>query len=202
MIILSIDTETTAIDPKDGQLLSLGAVAYDTVKNENLGVFHGCVNYPSFYGEPIALSMNAELLRYIGEGKGDDIYNNLDSLFTAFGEFLSELVFDKQLKVTLCGKNFLSFDEKWLDAKCDETYRYTFRQTFDQVTFTRRYLDVGPMFAIMTDEEVPNLQLCMYRAGMKQTVTHNAQQDARDVLNCALYKLQENEKHRAANKGS
>lgn len=39
----------------------------------------------------------------------------------------------------------------------------------------------------------------MYRAGMKQTVTHNALQDARDVLNCALYKLQENEKHRAEN---
>lgn len=199
MIILSIDTETTAIDPKDGQLLSLGAVAYDTVTNNNLGIFHGCVNYSSFYGSPIALSMNSELLRYIGEKKGEDIYNSPHNLFVAFGEFLSNLDFDKQLRVTLCGKNFLSFDEKWLDHVCNEVYGYTFRGTFDQVTFTRRYLDVGPMFAIMSDEEVPNLQLCMERVGIKQTVTHNALQDARDVLNCALYKLQENEKHRAAN---
>lgn len=195
MLILSIDIETTSIDPEKGQLLSLGAVAYNSLTLQEVGTFHGCVNYGEFYGEPVALSMNSSLLMHIARN-GADVFPDLMTLFKSFGNFLEGIEWGEHPdnKITLCGKNFLMFDEKWLDNKCQEVYGMNFRKSFSEANFGRRYLDVGPMFAKMSDSEIPNLSECMLRAGIDGTVTHNALQDARDVLNCAIYKLDENEK--------
>lgn len=75
----------------------------------------------------------------------------------------------------LAAKNGGSFDLRHL-------WRH-FPDVMESIRFRHRVLDPGPMFAVPTDKEVPDLKECLKRAGLgKPTNHHSAAADAFDVL--------------------
>jgi hypothetical protein len=72
------------------------------------------------------------------------------------------------------GKNFVSFDQKFLERLP------RWKQVFK---IRRRVLDPAILFVDWTnDTAVPGLSLCKERAGLPSLVTHNAVEDALDVV--------------------
>lgn len=79
MKYVSIDVETTGLNPKKHQILSLGAVIEDTNNQlpiEKMPKFEGVILHDEVVGNPIALSMNKELLKMIGDYQSLKSYND------------------------------------------------------------------------------------------------------------------------------
>jgi hypothetical protein len=78
------------------------------------------------------------------------------------------------VKINAAGKNFASFDKVFLQKLPNWSSNVQIRQ---------RILD--PAILLMnwkTDESLPNLQVCMDRCELAGEVTHDALQDAIDVV--------------------
>lgn len=74
------------------------------------------------------------------------------------------------------GKNFATFDQKFLERLP------RWKQVFK---IRSRVLDPGILFVDWkNDESIPSLQTCKERAGVTGIVTHNALEDAIDVVLC------------------
>lgn len=74
------------------------------------------------------------------------------------------------------GKNFATFDQKFLERLP------RWKQVFK---IRSRVLDPGILFVDWkNDESIPSLQTCKERAGITGIVTHNAVEDAIDVVLC------------------
>lgn len=72
------------------------------------------------------------------------------------------------------GKNFAGFDKKFLEKLP------RWKQVF---SIRSRVLDPGVLFVDWkNDESIPSLDLCKQRAGIEGVVTHNAVEDAMDVV--------------------
>ena len=70
MKYVSIDIETTGLDPETCQIIQIGAVIEDTenpVPVENLPSFKCLVEHPQYTGSPFALVMNRDILAQLGE---------------------------------------------------------------------------------------------------------------------------------------
>jgi len=165
MKYLSIDIETTGLDPERHQILQIGAV-YDDLENpkpeSQLDTFTGIVKWNEYVGQPVALKMNAELL-----GHPDGVW--IADLGHHFRKWMVGL---DSGKVTVAGKNFATFDLPFI------------QRAFPGVSywFHRRILDVGTMYAVIGDKELPNLSECCLRAGLEEEVTHDALEDALMVV--------------------
>jgi len=174
MKYISIDTETTGLNPKTCQILSFAAVLEDTSKLgvpvEELPSMHIILNLEFIKGEPFALNMNKDLIEIIKEGKDDRLIPEFN-LVTAFNEFLMKNDIDLK-KIKVAGKNFASFDKLFID-----------NVALDTPNFSHRVLDVGPLFLdFKNDNWIPGLDECKKRAGISGAVTHDALEDARDVI--------------------
>lgn len=172
MKYVSIDIETTDLDPSCGQILEFAAVFDDTSLSRPLGEFTTRIMpHQPLSGGLVALCMNANLLDEIRTQGGIKISELADK----FREQLAIHGFDEPF--TVAGKNFASFDGPWLSYHCGE-------RTFPK--WRHRVLDVGSMYARSNDEMVPSLDDCLVRLyGEPQIkVKHRALQDARDI--CAL----------------
>lgn len=95
----------------------------------------------------------------------------------------------KQTKLNVAGKNFGTFDKKFIERlpRWNDTFR-----------FRQRILDPAILFINwLEDEELPNLNTCMKRAGVKGEVTHDAVADAKDVIKVlrTTYEVIEMEMH-------
>lgn len=172
MKYLSIDTETTGLDPETCEVLSFSAVLEDTSKPEvpvdELPHMHVILKHDYIRGEPFALDMNKDLIRIIKEGTDKRLIepHELDYRLMTFCERNGITG-----KVRVAGKNFSSFDSKFL------------RDIIYQTKFHHRVLDVAPLFVnFKNDEWLPNLDQCMQRAGVEGVVTHDAYEDAKDVI--------------------
>ena len=72
------------------------------------------------------------------------------------------------------GKNFAGFDKKFLEKLP------RWKQVF---SIRSRVLDPGILFVDwINDESIPSLDQCKQRAGIEGVVTHNAVEDAMDVV--------------------
>lgn len=178
MKYISIDTETTGLDPENCQILSFAAVIEDTdrpdIPVEELPSIHVILKHTSMKGEPYALNMNKDLIEIISKGVDGRLINpfNLKDRFVAF---LREN--DIRNKVKVAGKNFNSFDKEFIKRAFQNSWNPT------DVMFHHRVLDVGSVFVdFKNDEWIPNLDECMDRAGVEGVVTHDALEDARDVI--------------------
>lgn len=84
--------------------------------------------------------------------------------------------------MVFAGKNFGSFDWQFLRYAINPglaDYMYA-----NQVYAKHRFLDPGMLYLDpTTDNEPPDLNLCLARAGIAKTVTHCALDDATDVVN-------------------
>ena len=64
MVYISVDIETTGLDPERNQILSIGAIIEDTTKKlsfEEIPKFNAIVLHHELTGSPRAITMNKEL---------------------------------------------------------------------------------------------------------------------------------------------
>jgi hypothetical protein len=206
MKYVSIDIETTGINREKCQILSIGAVIEDTnnpLPIEDLPKFHAAIiGREGLYGEPFALNMNKDLIETIvqyqtesDQDEKNDIVNMTgmqflkeENIVIEFYNWLAkngmidgvtEFTFNrglptKKVYLNVAGKNFATFDKVFLE----QLPRW--KQLID---VRNRILDPAILFVDWkNDESLPGLGKCKDRAGIKGIVTHNALEDAIDVV--------------------
>lgn len=193
MIYISIDTETTGLDPETCQVLQIGAVIEDTTKLkpiDELPRFQCLVEHQHVSGSAFALNMNREILAKLGELERADRHDRseirkqhniipVNLVAKSFAMWLAANGIPKiensdQVSITVAGKNFGVFDKLFLEK---------IPGWKTSIGFKQRMID--PSILCMnwtTDAGPPNLQTCMKRAQVEGPVTHDALQDAIDVV--------------------
>jgi hypothetical protein len=203
MKYVSIDIETTGINREKCQVLSIGAVIEDTnnpLPIEELPRFHAAIiGREGLYGEPFALNMNKDLIETIVQYQTASDQDEKNDLVNMTGmQFLKEeevaiqfynwlaqndmtegFTFRqgspvKKVYLNVAGKNFATFDKVFLE----QLPRW--KQLID---IRNRILDPAILFVDwINDESLPGLGKCKERANIKGIVTHNALEDAMDVV--------------------
>ena len=186
MKYVSLDLETTGIDPEKHQILELGAILEDTnnlLSFEDIPKFNCIIEREEIVGHPIALRMNKRIIDILADyanAKGEDralmaIKHNIikeKHLVWSFFSWLDPFCQDSIINVA--GKNYSSFDAKFLDKV---------QGWKEAKTFERRILDPSSLFLDWKkDLRLPSLDECLSRAGIQKTVSHNATEDAWDVV--------------------
>lgn len=190
MKYVSIDLETTGLDPETCQIIEFAAVADDlTQPIEKAKTFQTYVLHETYTGEPYALGMHAEIFKKISDWKQEinkDIPVCLVSnLMWNFYMFLMNKADyspweDRKIKINVAGKNFNSFDKPFLQRI----------PNFDhQIHMHRRVLDPAVLYFESSDEVLPDTKTCMERAGIEGKVAHTALEDAMMVVKLLRNKL-------------
>lgn len=180
MILISIDLESTGLNPETCQILEMGAVITDLTKPyryENAPKFHCFVkpNNEVITGEYYALNMNKKILKAINEETPPYLYFYKDQVAEKFANFLWDNIIDIDLsKYNFCGKNFASFDLPFLKKL----------PKWDKIKYHHRMLDPGSLYFQLGDKELPNTEECCKRAGIElsKDERHNALYDADIVI--------------------
>lgn len=204
MKYVSIDTETTGLDFTRCQILSFAAVIEDTdspnVPVKDLPHIHMYVNHKKLEGEPYAMNLNKGIIETLVSiqgthglsvkesllGDGITVVNP-DELIKTFQHFLYENGLAG--KVNLAGKNLEGFDLKFLRNINQNSWDDS-NEWDNTIKARRRIIDPAPLYLdIKVDKELPNLDKCLERAGVEKSVTHDALDDARDVISVLRHKL-------------
>lgn len=184
MKYVSIDLETTGLDPETCQIVEFGAVVddlNDLKPVEELPSFHCYVLSPDgvYRGEPYALSMHAEIFRRIAKREKPWSYWLPWELTKHFHTFLNvDAGFVETsyggISIPAGGKNFAAFDlpfiRKHLPMKDSKVY------------FQHRCVDPAMLFCDPKAEKLPDTKQCMDLAGIPGEVAHTAVEDARMVV--------------------
>lgn len=216
MKYLSIDIETTGLDPENNQVLSIGAIVEDTENKlpfDEIPKFHACILAEQLTGSPFAINMNRELIESMVQyqtAKDQDEKNDLvqmtgmqflhkEDVVEAFYDFLFEngfVQFDidlnrmvkvkngktypmmtskmKPVSINVAGKNFGTFDKLFLERLPRWKQAIRIRQ---------RIIDPSLLFVDWkNDDSMPSLDTCKKRGNLEGVVTHNALEDAWDVV--------------------
>lgn len=190
MKYVSIDIETTGLDEEKHQIIEFAAIIEDSSKHltfQEIPKFRrivlnaeGMYNFSSY-----ACNMNKRIIEIIsiiengGKYQPLDLFN-LDDTFCydyQLSEEFSNFLDAHQIRtenVNAAGKNFKGFDQKFLSKLMGFNRR---------IKFNYRGLDPGTIFIDWdNDSSVPNTEKCKQRAGFTKEVTHEALQDAWDVI--------------------
>lgn len=172
MKFISIDLETTGLNPKADQILQLGAVFVDTEK-QLFVPFKRLIRHDRITGHPFAINMNRDLIKEIAEGGGIAFQQAMEQ----FEEWIYKIYGAN--KFTAAGKNFAGFDNLFLK--------------WDECRPASRVLDPGSMFVRSTDEVPPDLKTCCARAGVDfdPLAAHDALYDAERVAYCVVNYLKD-----------
>lgn len=185
MIYVSCDIETLGLDTSCG-IVEFGAVIDDLnsqIPLEQLPKFHCYIIQDKYIGEPFAMSMHSEILKRIAKREEGYTYLYPSQLGYNFKKFLLENNFEeKEGKVTIniAGKNFMSFDSKFLEKHTDMDKHIRFRS---------RVLDPAILYFQREDNFLPSLQTCLDRADIKSEVKHTAIEDCLDVIKLIRKKM-------------
>lgn len=186
MKYVSIDIETTGLNPENCQILEFGAILEDTAKRFpflDLPRLKLYIKHHEIHGEPYAIALNSSIIQNIAVGLISDEINvkNLNIVgcvepqrITGIFELWIDHHWAQLGKLNVAGKNYAGFDSLFLN-------KLPFWNT---INFHHRVLDPGPMFVRATDESIPNLEECLKRAECVGHVTHTAIEDAWDVIRC------------------
>lgn len=206
MIYLSLDIETTGLNPLTCNVLEVGAYFEDTLAlkpREQLPCFHKYLWQETYQGEPFALQMNQAIFQKILElkktqGVGsyhdqDHLLIEPDALWTQFGWWVysnrklwAGTKFDDDTtyhvsempKMVVAGKNVAGFDLPFLS-----------QLPGIKPPFFHRVIDPGMMyFDAIQDKVPPDLKECKKRAHLPEAVSHEALDDAWDVIQLVRYK--------------
>jgi len=208
MIYVSIDIETTGLDPLSNNVLSIGAIIEDTSKKlpyNECPKFNAIVLNKQLQGSPRAITMNKEVISMIGDYlEGTDevrtiLNNNSGYKFYEEEEVVKEFYLwlyknglgqdqlyeggrggitidgkTKPITLNVAGKNFGTFDKLFLAEL----------PWWQKLIRTRqRVLDPAILMVDwVNDTSLPNLETCKFRADIQGVVTHNALEDAWDVI--------------------
>jgi len=183
MKYVSIDLETTGLDPETCDIIEIGAVI-DDLSDPSIKAwlpqFHAYVVKENYQGEPYALSMHPEIFKRIATRAEGYQYLAPEEVGKAFFEFLKENGLEGT--ITAAGKNFASFDAKFL-KKLPEFEEW--------VKIRHRVID--PAMLYWKPEEdgttLPGTSKCMERAGLSGVVAHTALEDALVVVDLIRRKI-------------
>jgi hypothetical protein len=201
MIYVSIDIETSGLNHDMNHVLSIGAIIEDTTKKlpyEELPKFNVIVLQNNIQGSPRAITMNKEIISMMGEYlEGTDEVRNVlnknsgyqffeeDEVVKEFYYFLINNGYGdgstpsingqtKPITLNVAGKNFGTFDKLFLQEL----------PWWQKLIRTRqRVLDPAILCVDwVNDTSLPSLTVCKERMNVEGIVTHNALEDAWDVI--------------------
>ena len=171
---VSIDTETTGLNPEHCQVLEIGAVIDDGVTPiENCPTFHCYVDHVLILGEPFALAMHPTIFHRIATREEGYTYLQPWEVAPKFKEFLTDNGIDAD-RVIVAGKNYARFDSRFL-SKITSWDKH--------IQVHHRILDPAALYwqPEIDGVELPDTKTCMQRAGIGGEVAHTAVEDARVV---------------------
>lgn len=170
---VSIDIETTSLDPFNGQVIEFAAVLDDGRAVENLPMFHRLIEHDEIYGEPRALAMNAAVIHAIATRPPGFKFCTAAELGRQFAQWCLQNKLNTQ-PLVVAGKNFSGFDRQFLQRLPGFT---------DAIQFHHRAIDPTMLFWNPEADEVPPATAdCLTRAGLPAVVDHRALSDALNVV--------------------
>lgn len=200
MKYVSIDIETTGLDPETCQIIQIGAVIEDTndVKPiDELPKFQCIVEHERYSGQPTALAMNHGIIEKLAQldrasKEERSIIRKQHNILPvgivaqSFSIWLQANGIDpnpesktQQVTITAAGKNFATFDKVFLQKLPNWQ---------SSVQIKQRVIDPAILYMNWQNEEsLPNLTECMRRANITDVVTHDALQDSIDVIRILRY---------------
>ncbi len=182
MRYLSLDIETTGVNPDRDQILQVSAIIDDTTKPEipveELNHFTCFIRRPEYTGNAYALNMNSWILALLsGRSKEAPKYAIHDS--EVFDDNHTEWVINMNEwlkenfpsgKIVVAGKNVAGFD-------------IPFMPSLIRSKFAHRTIDPTMLWTDWANDLIPpDLKLCKQRAGINTPVAHDAREDAMDVI--------------------
>jgi len=187
---ISVDIETTGLEPEIHQIIEFAAVLDDLEELRdvnNLPRFHAYVRprdgiyRVSEYCLGLHVNIWKKLSGHLALEPGEQIVYD-DELPGLFWRWLSKVNWPLKAKmqratfeaVTVSGKNFASFDEKFI-VRLPQWKEH-------EIRFHHRKLDPAVYFARPTDKVVPDTNECLQRAGIEATTDHRAVGDALNVI--------------------
>lgn len=203
MRYVAIDLETTGLDPRVDQVLMAALIIEDTTDPtrpvEDLPTFAGLVRPRGgrIVGDPYALSLNSWILQALASAKdyGSPLVNVVGKSYDHFPvyhgstdyvqdfedtdcgwweaaahQFLNRN-FDPLEKINVAGKNAAGFDLRFLSQEGSLVKR-----------FRHRVLDPGSVFVDWSKDCLPSLGDLKKQLSLQGPVTHDAVEDARDVI--------------------
>lgn len=170
---VSIDIETTGLNPETCQILEIAAIIDNGELAEGCPIFHCYVDNGLIQGQSYALSMHPIILRRIAERTKSYAYLAPSRVAIRLKEFFRDN--DVDMPITVAGKNFAGLDAQFLKRLPHWNRHIQMRQ---------RVLDPATMYWLpkIDGMELPCMKLCMERAGLSGEVVHNAVEDARVVI--------------------
>lgn len=187
---VSIDIETSGIDPNKDEILSVGLAIEDTnniLPLEEIPQIEFIITRDRIEGGNIfALNMNKRLIEKINnynlsknkskfQTEHDCVFVPLDVLAVAVRDFLEDNGLDCREKINVAGKNFAGFDNLFLQQVPGwNKFIKTHQRVIDPAT---SFVDW------QLDTNLPNLSGCKERAGLDVLeVTHESLKDALDII--------------------
>lgn len=196
MLYFSLDTETTGIDFNRNQIIEFGAIFEDPdlqLSFNEIPKFKRIIRHKEYIGSAVALEMNARIFKILSTyekmspGTEKDIYKELhgiinpDELMTEFKEFVTQCYTYYGSKIpergiNVIGKNFSGFDNRFIEHlnKPGST---------DFLKINHVIADPATLYVNWYSDIVfPGLPVCKERAGLDSFVSHDALEDAWDVV--------------------
>lgn len=179
MRYISLDIETTGLDPERDQVLQVAMVAEDTdnleIAVEELPSFTCLVKHERYEGGAFALAMNHELLEMLaGKGKREasaQIFDG-DRDLRQPAEWEDQAMAwlrKRERPLVAAGKNVSGFDLRFFHPDL-------------RGMFHHRTVDPGSVFIDFSQEAPMGLEAIKKRLGIPGGVAHDALEDARDVV--------------------
>jgi DNA polymerase III alpha subunit (gram-positive type) len=182
MLYVAIDIETTGLDPNIHDIIEFGAVI-DNLANplplNKLPIYHALFAKENYTINPYCISLHKRIWDSLNKNEGNII--EISDLMYGFSNFLvkNKVPYDKNMQsysITVAGKNFANFDLPFLKNKIP-------LNKWGEVHFKHRFIDPAILYLDPNiDIEVPNMQLCLERAGIQEKVAHGAVSDALQVV--------------------
>lgn len=168
MKYVSIDIETTGLNPDTCQILEVAAVIElgDKTPVEDLPWIQFYVQSDYIVGEIQAIVMNAQLLERMSTASCTKLHKVSQVLANFIKQHLGEGPW------TVAGKNFGSFDYQFLKRLPKSNLLH----------FRHRFLDPAMLYIEPGDDGPPRMEKCLERAMLDIDVAHRALPDARQVV--------------------
>lgn len=185
MKYLSVDVETTGLDPDKHKVVMFAAVLDDTnnPKPPDELSFYSCIINQEEKGQREALEMNEWIFRMMPEQGISQA-----QFLVKFEQFLKDHGFVQEkgkYVLNVAGKNVAGFDNIFLNNIPGFSDKFRIRS---------RCIDPTILYYDEQDEFLPDLQTCLLRAGISKNVAHDALEDALDIVllirNSNLFKQQ------------
>jgi oligoribonuclease (3'-5' exoribonuclease) len=179
MKYISLDIETTGLDSQKDQVLQV-AMIVDDLENikpiSELPYINLYIQHDRYSGNAFALSLNYNILKILSRYNPGDHFTDswgrridICTLEEASSYMVAFIKTHFQKRAIAAGKNVAGFDLTFLPKDVRDM-------------FIHRVIDPGSMYMLKTDKIPPDTKLCCQRANISDEVTHDAYEDAAQII--------------------